>query len=182
MISSWVTEAAPWRFEVPTQSEPVSPPPITTTCLPLATGAARRGAQFVVAGVALVLLGQEFHGEMDAVQLAAGDPGRAAFGAARQHHRVEVLRSESTDTWTPTSVECGRSRLRLPSAHAAVDQVLFHLEVGNAVAQQAADPVGLLEHGHAWPARASCCAQASPPGRSRRPRRDLPVRAAGTCG
>ena len=36
MISSWVTEAAPWRFEVPMQSEPVSPPPITTTCLPLA--------------------------------------------------------------------------------------------------------------------------------------------------
>ena len=36
MISSWVTEAAPWRLEVPMQSEPVSPPPITTTCLPLA--------------------------------------------------------------------------------------------------------------------------------------------------
>ena len=28
--------AAPWRFDVPTQSEPVSPPPITTTCLPVA--------------------------------------------------------------------------------------------------------------------------------------------------
>ena len=34
--SKWVTEAAPWRFEVPTQSEPVSPPPMTTTCLPFA--------------------------------------------------------------------------------------------------------------------------------------------------
>ena len=42
MISSWVTEAAPWRFEVPTQSEPVSPPPITTTCLPLARERAAR--------------------------------------------------------------------------------------------------------------------------------------------
>src|SRR3546814_9865532 len=45
MISSWVTDAAPWRFEVPTQSDPVSPPPITTTCLPVAVidprGAAR---------------------------------------------------------------------------------------------------------------------------------------------
>jgi len=44
-ISTCVTEAAPWRFEVPTQSEPVSPPPITTTRLPLAeivpAGAAR---------------------------------------------------------------------------------------------------------------------------------------------
>ncbi len=36
MISSWVTESAPWRIEVPMQSEPVSPPPITTTCLPSA--------------------------------------------------------------------------------------------------------------------------------------------------
>jgi hypothetical protein len=32
--SNWVTEAAPCRLEVPTQSEPVSPPPMTTTCLP----------------------------------------------------------------------------------------------------------------------------------------------------
>ena len=36
MISIWVIEAAPWRPEVPMQSEPVSPPPMTTTCLPLA--------------------------------------------------------------------------------------------------------------------------------------------------
>ena len=31
-ISSWVIDAAPWRTEVPMQSDPVSPPPITTTC------------------------------------------------------------------------------------------------------------------------------------------------------
>src|SRR5262245_44365506 len=30
--SKFVTEAAPCRFEVPMQSDPVSPPPITTTC------------------------------------------------------------------------------------------------------------------------------------------------------
>ena len=35
-ISSCVTDAAPWRIEVPTQSDPVSPPPITTTFLPSA--------------------------------------------------------------------------------------------------------------------------------------------------
>src|SRR5258708_5674249 len=34
--SNCVTDAAPCRFEVPTQSEPVSPPPMTTTCLPVA--------------------------------------------------------------------------------------------------------------------------------------------------
>ena len=37
MISSWVTLRAPWRIEVPMQSEPVSPPPMTTTRLPAAT-------------------------------------------------------------------------------------------------------------------------------------------------
>ena len=37
MISIWVMLLAPWRTAVPTQSEPVSPPPITTTCLPRAS-------------------------------------------------------------------------------------------------------------------------------------------------
>ena len=36
MISSWVTDLAPCRNEVPMQSEPVSPPPMTMTCLSLA--------------------------------------------------------------------------------------------------------------------------------------------------
>src|SRR6185437_1123943 len=35
--SNCVTLFAPCRIDVPTQSEPVSPPPITTTCLPLAS-------------------------------------------------------------------------------------------------------------------------------------------------
>ena len=48
MISKLVTDMAPCRIEVPMQSEPVSPPPITTTCLPVgedrldAAAAARR--------------------------------------------------------------------------------------------------------------------------------------------
>ena len=82
MISNWVTDAAPWRLEVPTQSEPVSPPPITTTCLPLALqGAVGRGLGFRIAGHPLVLLHQEIHGEMDAVHLAAGD-GRSRGASA----------------------------------------------------------------------------------------------------
>ena len=36
MISKLVTDTAPCRIEVPMQSEPVSPPPITTTFLPVA--------------------------------------------------------------------------------------------------------------------------------------------------
>jgi hypothetical protein len=34
--SSWTTEAAPSRIELPTQSAPVSPPPMTMTFLSLA--------------------------------------------------------------------------------------------------------------------------------------------------
>ena len=37
MISSWVTLSAPCRLAVPMQSEPVSPPPITTTRFPAAS-------------------------------------------------------------------------------------------------------------------------------------------------
>ena len=36
ITSNCVTLAAPWRLLVPTQSLPVSPPPITITCLPAA--------------------------------------------------------------------------------------------------------------------------------------------------
>ena len=43
MISIWVTERARWRIDVPTQSEPVSPPPITTTSLPVARSSPSAG-------------------------------------------------------------------------------------------------------------------------------------------
>ena len=36
MISSWVTDRAPWRSDVPRQSAPVSPPPMMTTSRPVA--------------------------------------------------------------------------------------------------------------------------------------------------
>ena len=36
MISNCVTLFAPWRNDVPMQSDPVSPPPMTMTCLPAA--------------------------------------------------------------------------------------------------------------------------------------------------
>ena len=46
MISSWVTDLAPCRNDVPMQSLPVSPPPMTMTCLPSAVicGSSRCGS------------------------------------------------------------------------------------------------------------------------------------------
>jgi hypothetical protein len=90
MISKLVTDSAPWRNEVPMQSEPVSPPPMTTTCLPVA----RIGSLFAAGSPAdaPVLLRQEIHGEVNALELAAGHRQVARlFGAAGEHHGVIVL-------------------------------------------------------------------------------------------
>ncbi len=151
MISIWMIEAAPWRAEVPMQSDPVSPPPTTTTCLPLALIVpAGRGHRLVIAGVALVLLGEEIHREMDAVQLAPGDIQVARpLGAAGQHDGVEVGQQlVDRDVLADLGVDAERHTLGRHLVDAAVDQVLFHLEVGDAVAQQAADAVLLLDQRH----------------------------------
>ena len=42
--SSWTIDSAPSRTALPTQSAPVSPPPITTTRLPAAVSARAGGA------------------------------------------------------------------------------------------------------------------------------------------
>jgi hypothetical protein len=121
MISSWVTESAPWRFEVPMQSEPVSPPPITTTCLPLAASdAARCRAVSSSPATRLFCCGQEFHGEVNAGELAARDlAGRAALSApparTTASKSVEQLRRPSmVDADLDAGAE--RRRPRPPSA------------------------------------------------------------------
>ena len=63
MISKLVTESAPCRNDVPMQSDPVSPPPMTTTCLPLASIVSPAAAG--LARNAPVLLRQEFHREVE---------------------------------------------------------------------------------------------------------------------
>ena len=108
--------SAPWRIEVPMQSEPVSPPPITTTCLPVArigslvpTGSPRHAA---------VLLRQEVHGEMDAGEFAAGDRQVARrLGAAGEHDRVVVVDQRGGgDVAADMRRWNGRRRPRPPSA------------------------------------------------------------------
>ena len=156
------------------QSEPVSPPPITTTCLPSAvivpSGAAR---VLAVAGVALVLLRQEIHREMDAVELAARHFEVARqLGAAGQRHRVESAEQRvHRDIDADLDLGAEGDALGLHLRDAAVDQVLFHLEVGDAVAQQAADAVGLFEQRHRV-AGARQLLGAGEPGRARADHRD----------
>ena len=96
-----------------------------------------------VAMAALVLLRQEFHGEMDSLQLTAGNFEIARMlGAARQNDGVKVA-AQIFDRNVRADFGVG-DELHAFGGHlfeAAVDDVLFQLELGDAVAQQSADAV-----------------------------------------
>ncbi len=102
-----------------------------------------------VAFVAAILLRQKLHGEVNALELAAGNRQVARLlGAAAEQDRV-VLSGERLDGNVDADMRVGQEGDAL-GAHlldAAIDDVLFQLEVRNAVAQQAADAVVLLVDG-----------------------------------
>jgi hypothetical protein len=117
--SNWCTERAPWRWQVPRQSAPVSPPPMITTRLPVA----RISSPGTVSPfVAAVLLRQKLHGEVNALQLAAGNAQVARmFGAAGQQHGVELACADlppeysahvrvGAETSRPSARICSRRR------------------------------------------------------------------------
>ena len=102
-----------------------------------------------IAFAAAVLLRQKFHGEVNALQFASGDAQVArAFGAAAEQERVEVA-AQVVDRDVLTDVGAGHELDAFGGEllDAAVHQMLLELEVGNAVAQQAPDAVGLFENG-----------------------------------
>ena len=80
--SIWVTEAAPSRWAFATQSAPVSPPPITITCLPggadraspAGSGAPAAGP---LAGDEAVALVEVVHREVHAVRARGPGTGRS---------------------------------------------------------------------------------------------------------
>ena len=115
--------------------------------------AARCGAQFIIAGHALVLLGQEFHREAHAGHFCARNIELARFfRAACQHHRIVILRQRlegDIDAHFLGGFEGHPFGFHLDAA--SVDKVLFHLEIRNAVTKEPAHAVGLFEHGDAVP-------------------------------
>jgi hypothetical protein len=87
---------------------------------------------------------------VDAGQLATRDRQVAGVGgAAGQDHGVE-LGAQLVDGDVGAHVHAGAElgALGLASGRAAVEVALLHLELGDAVAQQAADAVGPLEDDH----------------------------------
>ncbi len=125
------------------QSEPVSPPPMTMTCLSLSEdvlGVGDGGRN--LAGDAAVLLRQEVHGEVDAVELAARRLGEEVEGrlrAAGEQHRVVLgLELLGGDVHADVDVAVEGDALGLHLLHAPGNDALLHLEVGDAINQQPA--------------------------------------------
>ncbi len=144
MISNWCTDSGFCRWVVPRQSAPVSPPPMMTTCLPVA-----RRSELGIEPIALaapVLLRQVFHGEMNAAEFAAWNLKVARmFGTACKNDRVEVMLqifhgNILADMRAGNELHAFGFHLR----QSPVDDVLFQFEIRNAVAQQTADAIGLL--------------------------------------
>jgi hypothetical protein len=182
MSSSCVTLVAPWRTAVPTQSEPVSPPPMTTTRLPRREDGPSRVDR--VPRDAPVLLHQKLHGEVHAAELAPGDGQIARRPRAHgQHRRVEVVRELLAAHVRPDGdAHAERDPLRAHLRDARVEDALLHLEVGDAVAEEAPDAVVALEDTTSCPARASCCAPPAPPVPEPTTATRLPVLTRGGCG
>ena len=140
-----VTLSAPWRCAVPMQSAPVSPPPMTTTCLPSAV----IWSGTVSPATDLVRLHQVLHGEVHAEQVAAGDRQVARHRGAGGDHDGVVARPQVVPGDVLADLDAGAEAgaLGLHLREPQLEVLLLHLEVGDAVAQQAADAVVALEDG-----------------------------------
>jgi hypothetical protein len=97
-----------------------------------------------------VLQREVVHREVDAVQLATGHRQVARLlGAAGKQDGVEVP-PQLVRRHVHADVHAGPEdhTLVLHEREAPVENPLLHLELGDSVAQEAPDPVGLLEHRH----------------------------------
>src|SRR5215467_396831 len=107
----------------------------------------------VIALTPPILERQVLHRVMDPGELTPGNRQIAGpAGATGEDHRVEVAmqgpdRHVDADVSARPEPHAGLLHQR----EAAVDEALLHLELGNAVAQQPADPIVTLEHGHQVP-------------------------------
>jgi hypothetical protein len=106
----------------------------------LALGEDRLDVVQRLAADAAVLLRQEIHGEVDAVEVAAGDRQVARLLGAAGSTTASYLRDQIVDRSRHADMDAAveGDALGLHLLDAAVDVPLLHLEVGDAVAHQAA--------------------------------------------
>ncbi len=152
MISNWWTEAAPWRWAVPRQSAPVSPPPMMTTRLPAAVIGGWPPGRPAAPGWPGA--GTPWPGGCRPAR-GPGWAGRGPWWRRRPARRRRIAHAaRPTLRSTPTSTAVRKLGALGPHlVEAAVEVALLHLELGDAVAQQAAEAVGPLvdDHGVAGP-------------------------------
>ena len=182
MISSWVTLRQPWRSAVPTQSVPVSPPPMTTTSLPRAwIGLAVRPAVEQRPGVG----GEELHREVHALELAAFDGEVARLGGAgAEHDGVEVAQQQvGLDVVADVGVadeldaRCSISLMRR-SDHLRLSSFMFGMPYMSRPPRRSSRSNTVT----GWPALLSCSAAARPAGPEPMTATFLPVRISGGSG
>ena len=144
-MSSWTTEAAPWRSAVPRQSAPVSPPPTMTTCLPSAVEG-RAAAEIALAGP--VGQRQVVHGLVDPGQLPARHRQLAPrHGPDRDHHGVvspPEIGGAQAGAHRDAGAETGAFRAHL--LQPPLEVALLQPELGNPVPQETAGTVIPLVH------------------------------------
>ena len=146
MISSWVTDAAPWRVAVPRQSAPVSPPPMITTCLPVGGDLVRRPRS--PSATRLACGRYSIAWWMPPSSRPGTGRSRATVAPDREHDGVVPL-AQLLAGEVAADVDAGAEDRAL-AAHLVeppVEVRLLHLELGDAVAQQPADLVGPLVDG-----------------------------------
>ena len=115
--------------------------------------AARCCAQFIIACVALVLLGEEFHGIANPRHFRSGNIERSrVFGSGSHDDHIKIL-AQRIHRNLDANLCAGLERYAFGHHlhQPAVDRVFFHFEIGNAIAEQSAHPVILFKQGHAMP-------------------------------
>ena len=156
--SIWVTEAAFSRSALATQSAPVSPPPITITCLPAAVIGARQTRRELAGRADLVrdhpgAVVEVVHRKVDAVELAArhrqvarhARPGRDDDRVVRGPQLV------GADVHPDVDAVADLDALGDELVEAPLDEPLLDLELGHAEPHEAAARLVALEHGDGVP-------------------------------
>ena len=120
-----------------------------TTCLPAAEMNSLVGD--LVALAATVLQREVLHREMDARQLPPRHRAGRVQRSRHQRGRPRRISAQSSSTETfDADVRAGPEDdpFLLHQIEPSIEQALLQLELGDSIAQQPADPIGALEHGH----------------------------------
>jgi hypothetical protein len=90
------------------------------------------------------------HGEVNAGELAARHRQIAGFlcPAGEQHGSVVVTQPTCSNVHTDVDASPEDDAFGLHHRETAIEMPLLHLELRDAVTQEPADPIGLLEDGH----------------------------------